>query len=139
MSQIFDFKDLEEFGHNCLNMAQKTMPKETRKFLNTEGYKLRRNVRKCGKREVPKVTGKYHKGWKKGKVYRYKGEKTSLAVRVYNSEKYAHILENGRKYKRKGKEYFKAGNHILERTTKDFKNEFADDISSFLDDVFDRF
>lgn len=138
-SKVFDFKELTEFSKNCLEMAQKTMPKETRKFLNKEGYKLRKKTRQRAKAEVKKVTGVYHKGWRKGKVYNYKGDKTNQAVRVFNNARHAHIIEDGRKYTKDGKEYFKQGKHILENSTKDFKSDYYSDIDGFIDEVTNKF
>ncbi len=135
-SKIFDFKEIDEFSQNLLNMAQKTMPRECRKFINKEGYKLRKNVRERSKQEVNEKSGRYHKGWRKGKVYRYKGN-DGLAVRVYNSQPHAHVIEYGRRVKNKKGEYFKEGQHILEKTSKEFVNEFISDCDGFLDDIVD--
>lgn len=134
-SVVFDFKELDEFGRNCLNMAQKTMPTETRKFINKEGFKLRKKALEKAKTKVKKDSGGYHKGFRKGKVYKYKGDKSSLAVRVYNKARYAHVVENGRKYSKNGSEYFKPGKHVLEESAKEFKDEYLYDIDGFIDDV----
>lgn len=134
-SVVFDFKELAEFGQNCLNVAQKTMPKETRKFLNQEGFKLRKIARGNAKAKVKKDTGAYHKSIRKGKVYKYKGDKDALAVRVYSGLRYAHVIENGRRYTKDGKEYFKEGKHVLEGSAKEFEGEYVGDIDGFIDDV----
>ena len=138
-SRAFDFKELTEFGKNCLEMAQKTMPKETRKFLHKEGYKLRKKTREKAKAEVKKVTGVYYKGWRKGKVYNYKGDKTNQAVRVFNNAPHAHIIEYGRLYTKDDTEYFKEGKHVLENSTKEFKTEYYKDVDNFIDEVTNKF
>ena len=139
MSQVFDFKELNEFSRTLLTNAVSTLPKETKKFINKQGYALRKNVREKSKQLVKKRTGKYHKGWRKGKVYNYKGDKNSLAVRVYNGNRYAHVIENGRRYKRKdGSETFIPGKHVLETATKEFATEYANALDSFMDELIEK-
>lgn len=137
-SVVFDFKELTDFGKNCLDMAQKTMPKETRAFLNKEGFKLRKIARANAKAKVRKDTGAYHKSIRKGKVYKYKGGKDVMAVRVYSGLRYAHVIENGRRYKKDGNEYFKQGAHVLSDSAKDFQGEYVSDIDGFIDDVIEK-
>ncbi len=134
-SKVIDFEELGEFSKALLHNAKVTRPKETKKFVNQQGYALRRKARELSKQRVRKKSGAYHKGWKKGKLYRYKGDKNSLAVRVYNANRYAHVIENGRRYHKDGAEYFKKGAHVLEDATKDFTLEYYAALDGFLDEM----
>lgn len=135
-SKVFDFREFDEFSKTLLANASKTMPKETRKFLNKQGYALRKKARETSKRLVKKRTGTYQKGWRKGKVYCYKGDKDSMAVRVFNSTAGAGVIEAGRTYKKKdGSEWFMPGKHVLETAVKEFEPEYASALDDFLDEL----
>lgn len=135
-SRVFDFKEFDDFSRDLLSKASKDVPKETRKFLNKQGYALRKKTRETAKKQVKKRTGTYHKGWRKGKVYRYKGDKDSLAVRVFNATPGAGAIEFGRIYKKKdGTEWFKEGKHVMENAAKEFEPEYADALDDFVDEI----
>lgn len=137
-SRVFDFKELDDFSRTLLNNASTTMPKETRKFLNKQGYALRKKTRETSKKLVQKKTGAYHKGWRKGKVYRYKGDKTNLAVRVYNATPGAGAIEIGRTYKKKdGSEWFMPGKHVMETAAKEFEGDYSEALDDFMDELVD--
>lgn len=134
-SAVFDFKELDEFSSALLDNGMRDNPSRTRKFLNQQGYALRKKTREIAKQKVKKRTGKYHKGFRKGKVYNFKGDKTVLAVRVYNATAGAGAIERGRKYTKDGKEYFKPGAHVMETAQQEFEPEYR----SALDDLLDEF
>lgn len=137
-SVVFDFKELDDFAKDLLDNASRSNPKETRKFLNKQGYALRKKTRDASKRLVKKQTGQYHKSWRKGKVYAYKGDKSNLAVRVYSNAPHAHLIENGRTYKKKdGSEWFKPGAHVLDEAVKAFEPEYSRALDSFIDELVD--
>ena len=139
MQQVFDFKEFNEFSRTLLNNAVTTLPKETKQFINKQGYGLRKKVRQKSKQLVKKRSGKYEKGWRKGKVYHYNGDKTALAVRVYNGNRYAHVIEHGRRYKKKdGSERFVPGKHVLETATKEFVPELEAALDSFMDELIEK-
>lgn len=113
----------------------KNNPKTTKKFMNKQGFALRRKCRDTGKKLVTKRTGTYNKGWRKGKVYKYKGDKTNLAVRVYNAAPGAGAIEVGRKYRKNGKEWFKEGKHVMEKSIKDFEPEYLRALDDLMDEL----
>lgn len=134
-SDGFDIQELDNYTRNLLNLAEKKMPKESRKFLIKEAAKLRVKTRAKANSTIRKKTGNYMKGFKRGKVYKYQGKE--LAVRVYNSSPHAHLIEHGhRQYNSRGAETgFTPGKHILEEATKEFQNTFYDDCENFIDDM----
>lgn len=135
-SVVFDFKELDDFAKALLENGIRDQPKRTKKFLNQQGFALRRKTRENAKKMVNKRTGTYHKSFRKGKVYNYKGDKTNLAVRVYNASPGAGAIEHGRHYKKKdGTEWFKPGVHVMETSAKEFEPEYL----TALDDLLDEF
>ena len=87
---VFSTNDLEDLEKEVLRLARK-YPKEAKKFLQKQGNKLKAKAKKKAKSKVKVKKGNYLKGFKRGKVYKYKGEEDT--VRVYNSMPHAHLIE----------------------------------------------
>lgn len=135
-SRVFDFQELDEFADTLISNAMRDHPKKIKKFLNKQGFALRRKTRETAKVKVRKRTGTYHKSFRKGKVYNYKGDKNNQAVRVYNNAPGAGAIEVGRKYKKKdGSEWFKPGLHVMETAAKEFEPEYLSALDGFLDEL----
>ena len=135
-STVFDFKELDDFSKALLEQGMRDQPARTRKFLNKQGYALRKKARNISKQKVKKRSGAYHKGWRKGKVYKYRGDKDNLAVRVFNATPGAGAIEVGRTYKKKdGSEWFKKGAHVLETATQEFEPEYREALDDLLDEL----
>lgn len=136
---IFDFKELEQYEKQLLDLANEKMPRESRKFVNGEGTKLKRITVQNAKNKVKKVTGKYHKSIKKGKAYIYKGN-GGFSIRVYASSKiapHAHLVEDGHRVLDKDgneKKYIQ-GAKVFDNSRKEFESQFYNDIENFIDDV----
>ena len=88
----FSSRDLENLEREVLRLAKK-YPKETKKFLQSQGNKLKARVKKKAKSKLKEKSGNYIKGFKRGKVYRYNQEEDT--VRVYNNMPHAHLIEYG--------------------------------------------
>ncbi|MBB6218186.1 hypothetical protein HNQ80_004326 [Anaerosolibacter carboniphilus] len=137
MAESFDIKELDQFANDILNLAEKKMPKEVKKFLTKEGAKLNRKVKKKAQSKVKKKTGNYMKGFKKGKPYKYKGDE--WALRVYNGAPHAHLIEHGHAVVRDGKEIgFAKGKKVLEESAKEFEGEFYQDVDKLVDEMLDK-
>lgn len=87
-----EIKGLTEFQRDLLKTST-TAPKEMPKILRKIGNKARTVVARKARRDVKKLTGNYHKSWKRGKVF--KGYDGALTVRVINSSPHAHLIEDG--------------------------------------------
>lgn len=84
---------LTQFQKDLFDVATKELPKEAPKLMRKIGNKAKSKVAKKARSLVKKKTGKYHKKWKRGKVFiGYRGE---LVVRVINSSPHAHLNEDG--------------------------------------------
>lgn len=134
----FDLAELDVFTSHLLHLAERQMPKETRKFLMTEGNKLRKETAAIARRSVKHKTRTYLKRIKRGHVYRY--QKNAFAVRVYNSAPHAHLIEHGhRMVTRSGKEVgFVRGEKVFERSYKRFQAIFFRDCEEFVGELLDK-
>lgn len=137
MADEFDISEFTAFEKNLLKLANDTMPKESKKFMNKEGTKLRKITLSKAKQKVKKDSGNYFKSIKKGKVYKYNG---TWSIRDYSYAPHAHLIENGHRIVTKdGKEIgFKDGEHVFEEASKQFENEFFSDAQDFIDGVLDK-
>jgi hypothetical protein len=133
-----DPRELDEFSKQLLDIATKTMPKESAKFLRTEGNKLRKGTKSKAKKKVKADTGNYHKSIKRGKTYKYEGD--TLSVRVYSNDPKSHLIEYGHRIVGKdGSEHgFKQGERVFEEASKQFINEFVQDCEQFIDEMLDK-
>lgn len=132
-----EIKGLTEFQKDLLITAQVKLPKESVKIMRKIGSKARTQVARKARSEVKKVTGNYHKRWKRGKVF--KGQNGEWVVRVINSSPHAHLIEDGhRMITREGKEEgFVPGKKVLEKGMRDFdgSGQFEDMLSGWLDEM----
>lgn len=130
----FSSRDLENLEREVLRLAKK-YPKETKKFLQNQGNKLKARVKKKAKSKLKEKSGNYLKGFKRGKVYKYNQEEDT--VRVYNNMPHAHLIEYGHIIKDKaGKEHgFKKGYRILEEARAKFQDEFVKNADGLMDEI----
>lgn len=93
-----EFEGLTEFQEDLLQVAQKTLPKETDKMMRKAGNRLTTRVRQEARNAVDSKTGNYYKGIKRGRVFKDSEGKT--VVRAINSAPHAHLIEYGHDIKR---------------------------------------
>ncbi|WP_061294041.1 hypothetical protein [Clostridium botulinum] len=133
----FDTKQLDKFSKGLLNTAKNEYPKKTKAFLRKEVRKLnKQNKQTFASKGIGEETGNLKKGFKAGKLYKYKGKE--LAIRAYNSSPHAHLLNDGWMHKaRNGDEKFIPGFHFIEDSAQAFNSEYYTDIDGFLEELFD--
>lgn len=133
----FEVKGLEELEKEVLRLAKK-YPKESKKFLQKQGNKLKAKAKKKAKSKLKEKTGNYLKGFKRGKVYKYNQEEDT--VRVYNYMPHAHLIEYGHRIVGKnGKEHgFKKGHFILEGAREEFQDEFIKAADDFINEIIEK-
>ena len=153
MSEIdgLDISELADFSKDLIELATKTMPKESREFLRKEGSALRKEVVKTAKSRVKVKTGNYIKGIKRGKVYKFEGNET--AVRVYHvngkgkklkngeaPDPHAHLIEYGHVIADKNKNVkgFKRGYHVYRDSLKNYEKEFLNNCENFIEDMMEK-
>ena len=147
MPDDFDFSEFSELDRDLVRLANSTMPKESKKFIRAEGNKLKRVTSKRAKKDVKvgiksKKTEKknvsYHKGIKRGKVYKYHGN-DAWAIRVYGSAPHSHLIEYGHRmvgHKPDKKELgFVKGKYVFENSRKEFEKTYVRDVGKFVDNV----
>ena len=140
MSELFDVSELDKYSAEILKIAQSDMPRESKKFMKTEGRKLRNITRKKARKKVKKRTGNYLKGIKTGKTYIYKGN-GGLAIRVYagNPAHHAHLIEKGHRIVKNGKELgFVKGYNVYKEAGEEFQNEFFNDTEKFIEETAEK-
>lgn len=117
-----EFKGLTEFQKDLLAVAQVKLPKESFKAMRRIGNRATTHVRRKSRALVKKKTGNYHKAFKRGKVWKAKGDK--IIVRVLNTSPHGHLIEYGhRQVTKDGQEVgFTQGKHVMEYGIKDFDN-----------------
>ncbi|WP_202113010.1 HK97 gp10 family phage protein [Paenibacillus sp. MMS18-CY102] len=134
----FDLRQLDAFSGRLMELAQRRMPKETRKFIMKSGNKLRKLTAAKARQLTKKKTGNYRKGIKRGKVYKYRNEET--AIRVYDASPHAHLLEYGhRQVTKSGREVsFVRGYRVFEQARRAFEQEFIEDCEAFIDEMIEE-
>lgn len=127
-----DLRELEEFADR-LGQIEKNKEKERKQFIRKRGTELRKrtvrearaNVKKRAvtRKKWTRVAGEYHKSIKRGKYYEYGG---ADCIRVYSSDKIAHLIELGYipvlRNKRRGSSV--AGKAVFEKAEESYKASF---------------
>ena len=91
----FEFDDSIDNFVDTVKAIKDVYPNETKKFMQKEGNKLKRQTLKvAGSSALHKITGNYEKGIKRGKPYTY-GPTGAYSIRVYSSANHAHLIEDG--------------------------------------------
>lgn len=130
---------LSDFQRDLMK-TEKNLEKAMKESVRVSGNKAVAHVRKKARSEVGKVTGNYHKKWKRGKVFT--GQDGAITTRVINSSTHAHLIENGHVItNEKGGPSlgFVPGKKVLERgmseynSTADFTNVLSDSIDKLLE------
>jgi len=119
-----------------LSLAQEEMPKETKKVLRKVGNRGVTWARRETKAKLNEKTGNYYKGLKRGKVF--KDDEGKLVVRILNTAPHGHLIENGHRLVRNGREIgFVPGKHIIENAAKNLEKsgDFETLLSRGLDDM----
>lgn len=136
--------ELDKFAKDLLAAAQDVdKGKHAKKFLKKEGNKLNKENKRQAKSLIGKKTGNFMKGFKKGKVYKYKGE--TLSIRAINTARHAHLLDQGYMETRGGKRGeggveigMVEGFHFMEKAANAFGDEFVKDAEDFIDMMLDN-
>ena len=146
----FLFDELSEFKQDLMKDVQEKFPKEYEKFLKDEAKTIKKTAQKIAKKEVKKgdlhtrynkkkqkeISTNYHKNFKIGKKYNYDG---NVCIRVFNSARHAHLIENGHVLYSHGKPVgFVLGKMVFKITEYENKTQFLNDAEKFLYEYFDR-
>lgn len=126
------------FVTNMTNELFKTDDKDTskaiKKFLNKQGNKGKKITLNIANSKVKKVTGRYYKSIKKGKVY--KDDDNIWGVRIYSNAPHSHLIEDGHNVVRGGKVIGKVkGKKVLSKFEKDYAKKFYKDCENLVDEL----
>lgn len=130
----FEIEGLDEMT-DSLRMVQNVYPKEVKKFMQSEGNKLKKQTKSKAQSSVKKKTGNYLKGIKRGKYYKYSGNGAD-SIRVYSGKPayHGHLIEYGHKTKsgNRTKAY-----HIFKTSADAFESTYESDCDKFVDKIVD--
>lgn len=149
---LFEFDGLDEISET-MSMIKKVYPKEIKKFMQSEGNKLKNRTIKTAKSSVGVKTGNFLKSIKRGKYYKY-AENGADSIRVYagGQAPHSHLIEYGhemitpktRTTKKSGKLRLKNGGksvgrvlgyHIFSISADMFENTYEKDCEKFADRI----
>lgn len=146
----FLFDELSEFKQDLMKDVQEKFPKEYEKFLKGEAKTIKKTAQKIAKQEVKQgdlhtrynkkkqkeISTNYHKNFKVGKKYTYDG---NVCIRIFNSARHAHLIENGHVLYSHGKPVgFVLGKMVFKITEYESKTQFLNDAEKFLYEYFDK-
>ena len=132
-----DVTELTEVSKRLLMMARIQFPRESKKFLQKEGTKLKNATKKKARQKKIKKTGNYLKSIKRGRMYKHHGDPS---IRVYSSARNAHWVEKGHRIVTKsGREVgFARGQKVFEKAGEEFTNQFVKDCEDFIDELLEK-
>ncbi|MFH5182932.1 HK97 gp10 family phage protein [Paenibacillus sp. TAB 01] len=132
MSRDVDTRQLDAFVQSLVDIATKTIPKESKKFLRGEGTKLRKATAAQARKSVNKKSNRYFKSIKRGRAYDFNGVPS---IRVYSTAPHAHLIEDGHRIVgRDGTEHgFQPGLKVFERASMAFEDTYVDDVEAWVD------
>lgn len=134
-----DLHELDNFARR-LEEVDKQKTKERKKFIRKQGSDLRKktvkearanvNKRAVVRRGWTRTAGQYHKSIKRGRYYDYGG---ADCIRVYSSDKIAHLIELGfvpvLRNKRRGRKI--AGKSVFKKAGESFRSDFEQACEEF--------
>lgn len=140
MSRVkIDLHELNDFARR-LEEVDKQKTKERKKFIRKQGTELRKrtvrearanvNKRAVVRRKWTRTAGQYHKSIKRGRYYEYGG---ADCVRVYSSDKIAHLIELGftpvLRNHRRGRRV--SGKNVFGNASRSFESSFESACEEF--------
>lgn len=133
-----DVSEWNKFNQNMLELAQETMPRETKKFMRREGGRLATTTRKIARATVHRKTGNYFKSIRSSKAWENKRGGYGVyaySTRNNNLGNHAHLLEYGHRViirktntGKRAKDY-----RIFEKAGKSFEGKFMSDAAEYID------
>lgn len=141
MADGFDASELDAYMQDMLGLAQRTLPRESKKFLKTQATNLSKvqksEFKRFGIGETGITEKDILKSIKPGKTYKYQGE---LHARAYCSHPLGHLFDAGYIHKggfkdKSGIETWIPGYHFIEKAEEQFKDGYYSSVEDFIDDM----
>lgn len=134
---LFEIDGLDELV-STMDLVSKNYPKEVKKFMQSEGTKLKNRTIKKAKATVGVKTGNFLEGIKRGKYYKYR-ENGADSIRVYAGRPayHAHLIEHGHDMvTHSGKKVGRVqGYHIFKTAADEFESTYEADGEKFADKI----
>ena len=134
---LFETDGIDEFS-DAIELIRKNYPKEVKRFMQSEGTKLKNKTVKKARTAVGKKTGNYEKGIKRGKYYKY-APTGADRIRVYSGKPahHGHLIEYGHDMVTSGgkKVGRVQGYHIFKNAADEFEDRYEKDSEKFADKI----
>lgn len=153
MTEGFFFDELTDFKKDLLREAKSLFPKETKKFIKTEGRALSKVAKTIAKQIVgtAKKTKKnwkyktsYHAGFDSSTVFESSGD---ICCKAFNHAPHSKLIEYGHAQVPRGKKGksnkggqprgYTEGLYVFEKAKNSFSPTFERDCNEFLGQYFD--
>lgn len=99
-TMTIDMHELSDYAARLINCAQKTMPKETKKFMRREAGRMATATRKYARSKLKRKTGNYFKSIKGSRAWR--SSAGNFGAKAYSTMPHAHLIEAGHDIYRRG-------------------------------------
>lgn len=135
----FEFDDSIDDFVSTVRLISNNYPKEIKKFMRSEGSKLKRLTIKTAKSSVKEKTGNYFKGIKRGKYYRHAATGAdSIRVYVGAPANHGHLIEQGHEmvsHSGVSTGIYVHGYHVFKKAEDEFKSTYESDSEKFADKI----
>lgn len=143
------YGEMSDFKKKLGETAERLFPEETTKFIKKEAKKQSKIQKQVARQKVGLKTNtdkSYHKKFKVGKIF--ENEDNSKGIKVFNSSRHGHLIENGHFQVPRGKKGasneggssngWTNGKHVIETAQVMFKEEYYKACDEFLGQFFDE-
>lgn len=135
----FEFDGSIDDFVSTVRAIRNVYPKEVKKFMQSEGNKLKRLTLKTAKSSVKQKTGNYFEGIKRGKYYRHAASGAdSIRVYIGPPANHGHLLEQGHEmvtHSGKSTGRYVHGFYIFKKAEDTFKSTYDNDCEKFADQI----
>ena len=136
----FDLSDLDDLTIDLLDVANRKLPVESKRFIRNEQGKLKTRVKRKTKSKTNRKTGKLYDSVDRSKTYQVDGITTG---KVYNKARHAHLIEEphrivGHLPEKKDTGKKSRAFKIMEESQKEFKPKFESDVEQWVDQMLDE-
>ncbi len=129
MSIEFDLTQYNDVMNNMRNITN-IYPTKATKFMQTQGTALKKVVTTTANQKTKKKTGYYLRSIKRGKAFKYTGDK--FAIRVFTTAPHGHLIEQPHKTPNGGKTQ---GKWVFYLSQKKYESTFVSNCADFVDEI----
>jgi hypothetical protein len=134
---MFDVTTNAEIFERNLQYVIRSMPRESKLIMRRVGAKSRTIIKSTARRLVKEKTGRYMKSWKLGKAYM--NDESNYRIRVFNNAPHAHLIEDGHRIVRGGREVgFAEGKKIIQKSNSKLEEKWEENLTKELNKIIEN-